>query len=326
MVKTKSTTTSLPSRALVIGGAGFIGSNLCKLLLKLECKVVCLDNLITGKVSNIESILSNDRFQFIEGDIRDCCVINSLPNDIDYVINLAGIASPKWYAKFPIDTLMTSVLGVYNILQYCVQYKLPLIHASTSEVYGDPIYDELYEEYNGNVSCLGPRACYDEGKRAAETLCRDFTRINDLDVKIIRIFNTYGPFMAHRDGRAIPEFINCALRNEDIVIYGNGNQTRSFQYIDDLLDAIIRLMQCQEKITSPINIGNPYEEYSINDLANIILELTDSKSKIIYHEELLDDPRKRRPNISKAISFLAWEPKVDIIKGLLETINYFQEK
>lgn len=308
---------------LVTGGAGFIGSNLCRKLINDGVSIWCLDNLITGKIENVKDLLHCERFHFIEQDIKTFD-FKILPSDIDAIINLASIASPKAYYARPIDTLLTSVLGVYNLLQYAKKEDIVLLQASTSEVYGDPACDILNESYCGNVSCTGPRACYDEGKRTAETLCMDYHRLYNVKVKIIRIFNTYGPYMDICDGRAIPEFIYRSLHNRDLIIYGDGKQTRSFMYIDDLLEAIYNVMNLDDIYTYPINIGNPNEEYTISEVAETIIRTLDSKSKILYKEKLQDDPYKRKPDITKIITKTNWRPLVSLKEGLLKTIDYFE--
>lgn len=309
---------------LVTGGAGFIGANLCRRLITANASVWCIDNLHTGKLSNIKELLNYDAFHFVNQDIKDfdgSCI----SSDIDVVMNFACIASPKAYYASPIDTLLTSVLGVNNLLKYTKEKGIPLLQASTSEVYGDPAFDVLEESYCGNVSCIGPRACYDEGKRAAETLCMDYHRKYNSEIKIIRIFNTYGPFMDRCDGRAIPEFICRSLENKEINIFGDGTQTRSFMYIDDLINGIFTIMNLDEKLDTPVNIGNPNEEYSIDFIAQTIIKMTGSKSNIVHRKRLQDDPRKRRPDISKITKETCWIPTVSLEEGLKRTIKYFKE-
>ena len=308
---------------LVTGGAGFIGTNLCKKLLGLGYKVTCVDNLITGKYENVTPFTTNKNYHFIKYDITDN-IKDILPSDISLIINLACPASPKAYYEHPIETLMSSVQGVKNLLDVARLLDIPLIHSSTSEVYGDPSFDELNETYNGNVSCVGTRACYDEGKRAAETLCMDYRRLYKLNIKVIRIFNTYGPYMQTNDGRAIPSFIYSVLNHIPITIHGDGSQTRSFQYIDDLLEAIMLLMEDSVKYDYPINIGNPYEEMTINELANTINQLVENPSIINHVQRLEDDPHKRRPNIERAKDLLGWSPKITLEDGLLKTMEYFK--
>lgn len=308
---------------LVTGGAGFIGTNLCKRLLDKGKLVTCIDNLSTGKMDNVSLFAPYSTYKFIEADIRDIDE-NDIPSDVNFIINLACQASPQAYYKNPIDTLMTSVMGVKQMLDVATQRNIPILHSSTSEVYGDPEYDILDEDYHGNVSCTGTRACYDEGKRAAETLCMDYRRQFGTDVRIIRIFNTYGPYMQKNDGRAIPAFIDNVLHNKEIEVYGSGKQTRSFQYIDDLINAIEKIIFDNIKFDAPINIGNPNEEYTINELAEKISYILEKPVLINYSKELEDDPKKRRPNISKAKRLLNWQPKVSLNEGLLKTINYFK--
>ncbi len=308
---------------LLAGGAGFIGANLCRKLLEFGASVWCIDNLHTGKLDNIKELLESDSFHFINQDIRDFDE-SSVPSEIDFVMNFACVASPKVYYASPIDTLLTSVLGVHNLLKFACNKRIPFLQASTSEVYGDPTFDILEETYCGNVSCIGPRACYDEGKRAAETLCMDFHRLYGTDVKIIRIFNTYGPYMDRCDGRVIPEFICRSLENNDIMIFGDGTQTRSFMYIDDLLEGIFEIVNSSKNLDFPINIGNPNEEHSVESIAKTIIEMVGSKSRIVYKERLENDPRKRRPDISKITNGTCWKPTISLQDGLRKTIEYFK--
>ena len=309
---------------LIAGGAGFIGTNLCRRLLEIGVSVWCVDNLHTGKLDNIQELLDCGSFHFINKDIRDFDD-SCLPLGIDLVMNFACVASPKAYYASPIDTLLTSVLGVHKLLEYATGKGIPFLQASTSEVYGDPINKIISESYNGNVSCTGPRACYDEGKRAAETLCLDYHRNYCTQVRIVRIFNTYGPYLDTNDGRVIPEFISKALNNEDIIIYGSGKQTRSFMFIDDLIKGIFAILNSDETIATPINIGNPEEEHSIAYIAETIVEMTDSKSNIIYSDKRQDDPRWRKPDISKLFSKTGWRPTVTLEEGLLKTIDFFRD-
>lgn len=309
---------------LVAGGAGFIGSNLCEALIKRGDHVFCVDNFMTGRKANIKDLLNSNKFDLFEGDITDNRLFCTLPPKLDIIINLACIASPKVYYRHPIQTMLTSVIGTKNLLDLANRTGAIMIQASTSEVYGDPDVDLLSENYNGNVNCIGPRACYDEGKRSAETLCSDYSRIYGTKVRIIRIFNTYGPKMAREDGRAIPEFIYKALKNEDIIIFGTGKQTRSFMYITDLINALLILCDKDNIFLGPLNIGNPNEEYSISELAAIIKGLTSSKSMIVNKDKMLDDPRKRRPSIGLAIESLNWKPTVSLESGLIKTIKFFR--
>ena len=304
---------------LISGGAGFIGSHLCEFLLNQENKVICIDNLFTGSLSNIENILNNPDFEFINHDITKPIYLNK----IDEIYNLACPASPIHYQINPIKTVKTCTLGVINMLGLAKKNNAKILQASTSEVYGDPLNHPQSEAYNGNVNPIGVRSCYDEGKRCSETLFMDYHREHNLTVKIVRIFNTYGPKMAINDGRVVSNFITQSLNGEDLTIYGNGDHTRSFLYIDDLIDGLVKMMNSDSIFKGPINIGNPVE-ISINDLANMILKLTYSKSIISYKKLPLDDPKRRRPNIELAKSKLDWEPKTNLKTGLLNTINYFK--
>jgi len=303
---------------LVTGGAGFIGSHLCKALINKGDKVLCLDNLITGSIKNISSLKSNKSFEFINHDI----VKPFYKDNIDEIYNLACPASPIHYKINPIKTVKTCTLGVINILGLARKNNAKILQASTSEVYGDPEIHPQTENYNGNVSFIGPRSCYDEGKRCSETLFMDYYREHKLKIKIIRIFNTYGPNMAVDDGRVVSNFINQAISNNYMTINGDGNQTRSFQYVDDLINAMIKMMDSPEKLIGPINVGNP-TEISMNKLASLILKLTDSKSKITYNNLPKDDPKRRNPDISLAKKILNWEPKIGLEEGLKNTIEYF---
>lgn len=309
---------------LVAGGAGFIGSNLCSVLVNRGDFIICLDNFLTGSKDNIKDLFSYRNFKLVEGDITDVNIFRHINIELDIIINLACIASPKAYYKYPIETLLTSVVGTRNLLDLTRRTGARLIQASTSEVYGDPDVNVLLENYNGNVNCTGPRACYDEGKRAAETLCVDYARIYNLCVQIVRIFNTYGPKMAYEDGRAIPEFICRALRNEEIRIFGSGDQTRSFMFISDLINALLVLIDSNNHPHGPFNIGNPNEEYSISNVAHIIKNLIKSDSQIIFHPKMEDDPRKRKPSIELFNKIYNWTPSVSIEEGLLRTIKYFK--
>jgi UDP-glucuronate decarboxylase len=301
-------------KILVAGGAGFIGSHLCKKLLDEGNYVICIDNFLTGKKDNL---IRHKNYKYINHDI-----INPIDIEVDEIYNLACPASPKQYFKYPIYTTKISVIGTLNLLELASKYNAKFLQASTSEVYGDPEIHPQTEEYFGNVNPIGPRACYDEGKRCAETLCSDFKREKNLDIKIVRIFNTYGPRMRKDDGRVVSNFITQALKGEDITIYGDGSQTRSFQYVDDLIDGMVKMMN--SNYFGPINLGNP-EEFSVLELAHKIISLIDSKSKIIFKPKLQDDPKKRKPDISKAKELLSWEPKVSVEEGLKKTIKYFKE-
>lgn len=304
-------------RILVTGGAGFIGSNLCRKLLEKGNFVICLDNLFTGKEKNISSLKNNTNFKFVNHD-----VIEKFDENIDEIYNLACPASPIHYQEDAIKTLKTSVLGAMNMLELAEKYNAKFLQASTSEVYGDPLVHPQVENYWGNVNPIGIRSCYDEGKRCVETLASDYHRERSLDTKIVRIFNTYGPNMAPDDGRVVSNFILQALRNQDITIYGDGSQTRSFCYIDDLIEGLIKMMA--SNLSGPVNLGNPSER-TIHEFAKLIIKLTDSKSKITYRELPADDPTKRQPDITLAKKELGWKPQIDIENGLLKTIEYFKE-
>lgn len=305
-------------KILITGGAGFIGSHLCKKLLSKENKIFCLDNFYTGSRQNIEPFLSNPNFQLLEKDI-----IEKFEIEADYIFNLACPASPPHYQKDSIKTMKTSILGIYNLLDIVEKNNARLLQASTSEIYGSPLKNPQKEDYWGNVNPIGIRSCYDEGKRCAETILVDFYRQKKSDIKIVRIFNTYGPNMAINDGRVISNFIVQALKNENITVYGDGKQTRSFCFIDDLVDGLIKMME-SNNFVGPVNIGNP-NEMTVLELAELIISLTNSKSKIIHQKLPQDDPTNRKPDISLAKLELKWEPKVDIIEGLEKTIRYFKE-
>lgn len=304
---------------LVAGGAGFIGSHLCRLLLSQGNKVICLDNLQTGNIDNIACLLKNENFSFIEHD-----VVDPLSIKVDQIYNLACPASPIQYQLDPVKTTVTSVMGAINLLNLARQTDATILQASTSEVYGDPLVHPQTESYWGNVNCIGPRSCYDEGKRAAETLFFDYWRQYQTKIRVVRIFNTYGPNMAPDDGRVVSNFIIQALKNEDITIYGSGSQTRSFQYVDDLLIGLVNMMNNDQDFIGPVNIGNP-GEFTIRDLAKKILDLIpESSSHIVYRDAAIDDPRRRQPNISLAEEKLNWEPQIDLEEGLKRTIAYFK--
>ena len=309
----------LTKRILVTGGAGFIGSHLCKKLLQEDNFVICLDNFFTGSKKNIEHLLKNKNFQLIEHDV-------TIPYDIevDEIYNLACPASPPHYQFDPVKTIRTSVLGIINMLDLAKKYNARILQASTSEIYGDPIIHPQVESYWGNVNPIGIRSCYDEGKRCAETLMMDYHRQFNVDIRIVRIFNTYGPNMALNDGRVVSNFIVQALENKDITIYGDGSQTRSFCYVSDLIDGLVKMMNNPQKFIGPVNLGNP-QETSILEFAKFILKLTQSDSKIIFKELPSDDPIQRKPNIELAKKELNWTPKVDAEEGLKNTIEYFSE-
>ena len=301
---------------LVTGGAGFIGSHLCKSLIELGHNVICLDNLFTGSINNIKDLKNHPNFEFVNHDIIEpYCREN-----IDEIYNLACPASPIHYQHNPIKTVKTCTIGVINMLDLAKKNNAKILQASTSEVYGDPKIHPQYENYNGNVNPIGPRSCYDEGKRCSETLFMDYHREHKLKIKIVRIFNTYGPNMATNDGRVVSNFILQALKNENITIYGDGSQTRSFQFIDDLVRGLLKSMNTD--FLGPVNLGNPLE-LSMKNLAKKIIELTDSSSSIVYRTLPKDDPKKRRPDISLANSMLDWIPVIDLEIGLRKTINYF---
>ncbi len=303
-------------KILVAGGAGFIGSHLIKRLLNEGNYVICLDNFLTGQKENIIDFKNN--FKLIKHDI-----INPIDIKVDEIYNLACPASPKQYFKYPIYTTKISVFGTLNLLELAAKYNAKYLQASTSEIYGDPLIHPQTEEYFGNVNPIGPRACYDEGKRCAETLCSDFKREKNLNIKIVRIFNTFGENMSKNDGRVISNFIIQALKNENLTIYGDGKQTRSFCYVDDLVNGLIKMMN--SNYFGPINLGNP-EEYTILEVAKKIIKLTNSKSKIIFLDALQDDPKLRKPNINKAKQLLNWSPEISFEEGLKKTISYFKGK
>ncbi|MDG2106587.1 MAG: SDR family oxidoreductase [Gammaproteobacteria bacterium] len=307
-------------KILVTGGAGFIGSHLCKKLLDEGNDVLCIDNYFTGTKENISGLFKNTYFEAIRHDI---CF--PLYVEVDEIYNLACPASPIHYQHDPVQTTKTTVHGAINMLGLAKRINARILQASTSEVYGDPDVHPQVESYWGNVNPIGPRSCYDEGKRCAETLFFDYKRQHDLDIKVVRIFNTYGPNMHPNDGRVVSNFIMQALTNEDITVYGNGEQTRSFCYIDDLVNGMMKMMLSEKTTTGPINLGNPVE-FKIIELAQMIIKLTDSKSKIINKGLPIDDPVRRRPDISKAKKYLDWEPHVDVIDGLKETILYFKKQ
>lgn len=312
----------MTTTTLITGGAGFIGTNLCKRLLNDGHKVICVDNLYTGQKRNIEPLMNNPNFKFINHNIIEPL---NIEEKIDEIYNLACPASPPHYQKDPIFTLQTNFMGISNMLELAKKNNCKILQASTSEVYGDPLEHPQKESYWGHVNCVGIRSCYDEGKRCAETLCFDYINEYKVDVKIIRIFNTYGPSMDKDDGRVVTNFINQALFDKDITIYGDGTQTRSFQFVDDLIEAMIRVMKTDNTFHGPINLGNP-NEFTIKELAEITLELIkDSKSKIVYVELPQDDPCKRKPDISLAKEKLGWEPKIQLREGLKKTIDYFIE-
>jgi UDP-glucuronate decarboxylase len=305
-------------RILVTGGAGFIGTHLCQRLLNEGHEVICLDNFFTGRKSNVAGLLANPRFELIRHDI-----VQPIYLEVDQIYNLACPASPVHYQYNPIKTLKTSVIGTLNMLGLAKRVRARLLQASTSEVYGDPLQHPQREEYWGNVNPIGIRSCYDEGKRAAETLVMDYHRQNNVDVRIIRIFNTYGPFMNENDGRVVSNFIVQALRNQDITVYGDGSQTRSFCYVDDLVEGIVRMMNTANFI-GPVNLGNP-EEYKVMELAEKVLAMTGSSSQIVRRPLPENDPTRRRPDISLAQAKLGWQPTIPVDTGLRHTIDYFRD-
>ncbi len=306
-------------RILVTGGAGFLGSHLCDRLLQEGNDVICVDNLFTGSKDNIRHLLDNPYFEFIRHDVTQPVFV-----ECDQIYNLACPASPKWYQKDPIYTFKTSVWGAMNCLGLAKRTGARVLQASTSEVYGDPEIHPQPEEYRGCVNTIGIRSCYDEGKRAAETIFFDYHRMHGVDIKVMRIFNTYGPRMDINDGRVISNFIIQALLGQDITIYGDGLQTRSFCYVDDLIEGMVRLMNSRDGFTGPVNVGNP-GEFTIRELAEIVIRLTGSNSKLIYQELPEDDPKQRKPNIDLAKKELGWEPSVILEEGLRKTIDYFKQ-
>ena len=305
-------------KILITGGAGFLGSHLCERLLNNGNEVICLDNYFTGDKKNIIQLIDNPFFELVRHDITEPYYA-----EVDEIYNLACPASPEHYQYNPIKTIKTSVMGAINVLGLAKRVKAKVLQASTSEVYGDPEIHPQPETYWGNVNPIGIRSCYDEGKRCAETLFMDYYNQNDVKIKIIRIFNTYGPNMNPNDGRVVSNFIVQALKGEDITIFGNGNQTRSFQYIDDLIDGLIKMMESKSDFIGPLNLGNP-DEISMNELASRVLKLTKSKSEIIFNDLPLDDPKRRKPDISLALQKLDWKPKYNLDMGLINTINYFK--
>jgi len=305
-----------PYTNLVTGGAGFIGSHLCEALLDLGEEVICLDNFFTGRKKNIEHLLGHPRFDLVRHD-----VINPIDLEVDRIYNFACPASPVHYQFDPVRTVKTNVMGALNMLGLAMRVKARVLQASTSEVYGDPQVHPQVESYWGNVNCVGPRSCYDEGKRVAETLFFDYHHQNKVDIRVIRIFNTYGPRMLINDGRVVSNFVVQALRGEPITIYGEGQQTRSFCFVDDLVRGIIGMMDC-ENFTGPVNLGNP-GEFTIRELAEMVIELTGSKSELVFKPLPADDPTRRKPDISVANAKLGWEPGIKLADGLKPTIEYF---
>lgn len=307
-------------KILVTGGAGFLGSHLCERLLEQGNHVLCVDNLFTGSKKNIHHMISNPYFEFVRQDV---CF--PLYVEVDEIYNLACPASPHYYQWDPIQTMKTSILGAYNLLGLAKRTGAKILQASTSEIYGDPQVHPQPETYWGNVNPIGIRSCYDEGKRAAETLFMDYYRVHKVNVRIVRIFNTYGPKMAINDGRVVSNFIVQALQNKDISVYGSGDQTRSFCYVDDLIRGMITYMELdnEKDVPGPINLGNP-GEFTVNELAEKVIKITKSSSHIVKHPLPLDDPKQRRPDISKAKQILKWEPTIELEEGLQKTIDYFR--
>lgn len=304
---------------LVTGGAGFVGSHLCKRILDRGDQVICLDNLSTGLEQNLHSLAEYEHFSFLKHDLVD-----PIDLKVDEIYNLACPASPIHYQKDAIKTTKTCVIGIINMLELAKKNQAKILHASTSEVYGDPKMHPQPEYYRGEVNPIGIRACYDEGKRCAESLCFDYHRQYGVEIRIVRIFNTYGPNMDRYDGRVVSNFIVQALQDKDITIYGDGSQTRSFCYIDDLVDGMIALMDNKNGFCGPVNMGNP-SEFTIKDFAQLVIDTTQSKSKITFHPLPQDDPLQRKPDISLAYEKLGWKPKISIEKGLIPTIQYFKD-
>jgi UDP-glucuronate decarboxylase len=307
---------SATKRTLVTGGAGFLGSFLCERLLTAGHEVIALDNFFTGSKQNIDHLFGNSNFELIRHDIVEPILI-----EVDWIFNLACPASPVHYQYNPVKTVKTSVMGAINMLGLAKRVRARILQASTSEVYGDPEVHPQTEDYWGSVNPIGPRSCYDEGKRVAETLVMDYHRQNQVDVKIIRIFNTYGPRMHPNDGRVVSNFIVAALNNDPITLFGDGSQTRSFCYVDDLIEGILRMMQSEDFI-GPVNLGNP-GEFTVMELAQKVIQLTNSRSQVIPQEKREDDPTRRRPDISLAQQKLGWQPQVPLEEGLQKTIAYF---
>jgi dTDP-glucose 4,6-dehydratase len=307
-------------RILITGGAGFLGSHLCRRLIKEGNEVICVDNYITSDERNISDLLKNPSFQLIKHDISESLLIDG---GLDWVMHFASPASPKDYLKYPIKTLKVGLLGTHNCLGICKAKNAKFFLASTSEIYGDPLISPQPEEYWGNVNPIGPRSCYDEAKRAAEALTFAYYRQNNINIRVIRIFNTYGPHMRVDDGRVVSNFICSALTNQDLTVYGNGLQTRSFCYVEDLIDGILKFMELD--YPGPLNLGTPFE-FTVFELANKVISLTGSKSKIKFLPLPQDDPKQRRPDISKAKLMLNWQPKIALEDGVSRTIEYFKKE
>jgi UDP-glucuronate decarboxylase len=309
----------LERRVLVSGGAGFLGSHLCEKLVARGDQVLCVDNFFTGARRNIEHLLNHKNFELLRHDITHPLFV-----EVDEIFNLACPASPIHYRKDPVQTTKTSVIGAINMLGLAKRLKIKVLQASTSEIYGDPTIHPQPESYWGNVNPIGPRSCYDEGKRCAETLFFDYWRQHRLPIKVVRIFNTYGPRTHPNDGRVISSFIVQALLNKDITVFGDGSHTRSFCYVDDLISGLMRMMDTSHELTGPMNLGNP-AEFSISEIAQTILDLTSSRSRIVHRPLPQDDPRQRRPDISEANRILGWRPTVPLREGLRHTIAYFEK-
>jgi len=309
------------NKVLVTGGAGFIGSHLCRYLLNQGNSVIALDNFYTGRRENIEEFKDNENFELLEHD-----VVKPFEVEVDKIYHLACPASPPHYQKDPIETTKISVLGGLNVLETAKKLKIPVLYASTSEVYGDPLEHPQKETYCGNVNSVGERSCYDEGKRCAESLFFDYHRQHGVNIRVVRIFNTYGPNMDPDDGRVVSNFIVQALQNKDLTVYGDGKQTRSFQYADDLVNGMVKMMENEQGFLGPVNLGNP-GEFTVLELAEKVLSLIPgSKSKIIYEKLPADDPKQRKPDISLAKKELGWEPKIPLEEGLVSTIEYFKKE
>jgi UDP-glucuronate decarboxylase len=309
----------LESRILITGGAGFLGSHLCDRLLKEGADLICLDNFFTGARRNVEHLLDHHRFELLRHDVTFPLYV-----EVDQIYNLACPASPVQYQHDPVQTTKTSVHGAINMLGLAKRLRAKVLQASTSEVYGDPSVHPQSESYWGNVNPIGVRSCYDEGKRCAETLFFDYWRQHKLRIKVARIFNTYGPRMHPNDGRVVSNFIVQALLGRDITVFGDGLQTRSFCYVEDLIDGLIRLMKSPDEVTGPVNLGNPVE-FTMLELAGAVIDLTGSRSKVVHRPRPEDDPRQRRPDISKARDLLRWEPRAPLGEGLKKTVAYFEE-
>ena len=303
---------------VITGGAGFLGTNLIKSLIHSNY-IICIDNLITGSYENIEPFIKLDNFKFINQDI--CNPILLHVKHIDEIYHFACLASPIKYKKYPIETLLTSINGTQNVLNLCIQYKCKMLFTSTSEVYGDPLVHPQPEEYFGNVNTIGERSCYDEGKRVCETLIYEYRKTYHLDLKIVRLFNTYGPYMDIQDGRVITNFIGKILENKPLEIYGDGTQTRSFCFVDDMIHALIKMMDSE--FHGPFNLGNPDCEFSLNELVHVFETTLEQKLEVIYLEPTQDDPKMRKPIIDKAIHHLEWNPKIKLEEGITKTANYF---